>query len=144
MFLVVDASVVVKWFVDESGSDAARALFGDEVLFVAPGHMLGEVGEVLVRHLRAGKITEQQFEIARVALPGSFVSVALDEILADALRLAVDLEITVYDALYVVTADRWSTKLVTADRKLVRSVEKSPHAARMIALGDPVTGARSV
>ena len=47
MSLIVDASVAVKWFVEEPDSDRARQLeFADEDL-IAPDLALAEVGNAL-------------------------------------------------------------------------------------------------
>ena len=45
MKLVVDASVAVKWFVDEAGADRAAALQGESVC--APDLIFAEVGNAL-------------------------------------------------------------------------------------------------
>ncbi|MGH8263816.1 MAG: type II toxin-antitoxin system VapC family toxin [Steroidobacteraceae bacterium] len=58
MSVIVDASIVVKWYVPEVDWAKAQKVFESEEELVAPAHILGEVGEVLVRRFREGKITE--------------------------------------------------------------------------------------
>jgi predicted nucleic acid-binding protein len=132
--VVVDANVVVKWFVMEPDSIRADAVFEIDGLLVAPGHILAEVGEVLVRRLRNGDITQDQFDLARQVLPGSLVLVGLEKLLDSALRIALETKLTVYDALYLATAERWDTIVVTADLRLVSSVQGTPWAVRAAAL----------
>src|SRR5215216_4540566 len=48
MNLVIDASVIIKWFVDEIGSDEARSLLINERFrFCAPAHAFGAIGMAL-------------------------------------------------------------------------------------------------
>jgi predicted nucleic acid-binding protein len=101
---------------------------------VAPGHILGEVGEVLLRRLRSGDITQSQFDLARHVLPGSLVLVGLEKILDAALGIGLAVRLTVYDALYLATAERWETVVVTADLRLVNRVQGTPWASRVVAL----------
>ncbi|WP_375453635.1 type II toxin-antitoxin system VapC family toxin [uncultured Methylobacterium sp.] len=48
----IDASVAVKWFIDERDSPAAPAIFNTPDTLLAPGHAVGEIGEVLLRAYR--------------------------------------------------------------------------------------------
>jgi predicted nucleic acid-binding protein len=132
--VVVDANVVVKWFVKEPDSTKADAVSEIDGLLVAPEHILGEVGEVLLRRLRRGDITQEQFDLARRVLPGSLVLVGLEKILDAALGIALEARLTAYDALYMATAERWDTVVVTADLRLVNSVQRTPWASRIAAL----------
>ena len=43
MTLVIDASVALKWFVEEQGSDKARGLLSREERLIAPELLLAEV-----------------------------------------------------------------------------------------------------
>jgi predicted nucleic acid-binding protein len=46
--VVVDANIVVKWYVAEPDWARAQLVLKTEGPIIAPGHILGEVGEVLV------------------------------------------------------------------------------------------------
>jgi predicted nucleic acid-binding protein len=50
--------------------------------------------------------------------------VPLEELVEDATRLAETLDHRVYDCLYLALAVREGTRLITADRQLVRAVRK--------------------
>jgi predicted nucleic acid-binding protein len=52
--LVVDASVVIKWFVPEPGSAAARQLLGQDHEFYAPDFLFAETANVLWKKFRRG------------------------------------------------------------------------------------------
>ena len=58
MSIVIDASVAVKWVLNEPRTDAALAL-GNEQL-VAPALWLAEAANALWRHVRLGDLTTEQ------------------------------------------------------------------------------------
>ena len=53
--VVVDASVAVKWFVAEAGSDRALGLLSDGVTRIAPEFVIAEVDTALSRRERQGE-----------------------------------------------------------------------------------------
>jgi predicted nucleic acid-binding protein/plasmid stability protein len=75
MTLVVDASVACKWFVAESGSDAAEALLGEVGLLLAPDLIVPEVCKAAWSTLRRGEIGAEQAAAMVEGLP-----VLLDEL----------------------------------------------------------------
>ena len=119
--LVVDASVVVKWFFPEPSSHAARALLDTPTRFAAPDLVFAEVGNTIWKRVRTGELDQQTARrmVADVA------AVAIDPVpsrllLKDAAAIAIAAGITVYDAMYVALAVRLRTQLVTADQRLHR------------------------
>lgn len=142
--LVLDASVIVKWFVAEPDSDRAEQLFNDEGVNIIPGHALGEIGQVLLARFKKREIGQAQFDLARRVLPAAFVVVPINEIFDRAINIALGINQTLYDALYVAAAERWETVLVTADERLVRSVGATPWAERVLPLNDLNRGNVSV
>ena len=136
MNLVVDANVVIKVFVEEPHSEIARELFAGNDSLIAPGHFLGEVGEVLVRRVRAGEVAAGQLDIARTLVLNTIEAVAVGEVFDPAFAIAEGATISFYDALYVATAERWDTLLVTADRKMIASLSGTRWTSRVISLAD--------
>lgn len=137
--VVLDASVIVKWVVAETQSNLAAALIEqDEPFFYIPGHALAEVFEALLRKLRKGEIVKEQLLIATLSLPGSFVSVDVDQLVSDATRLASDLSLSMYDALYAALAITREATLVTDDRKLAAAMSEAGQAERVVLLSDIV------
>jgi predicted nucleic acid-binding protein len=55
MALIVDASVAIKWFIDEPGSDAARRLWRNESDLLAPDLIIPEVCNAAWRKVRLGE-----------------------------------------------------------------------------------------
>jgi predicted nucleic acid-binding protein len=116
---VVDASAIVRrlrrepealaWF------EGAR-LASTELR--APALLALEVGNALLQYARAGAISAGS---AHRGLRWTLYAIALVDVTplsARSLEIALDREITTYDAAYVVLAERTGAPLVTADRRL--------------------------
>jgi len=124
---VVDASVVVKWFVEEEGSEEALAIrrryIEEEVEIVAPELIHFEVLNAL-RY--KGLFTAP--EIKRIAESLDAYSFDLrslrGEYAAQAVEAAFENDVTVYDSSYVSLARREGTRLYTGDQKLVQKLKE--------------------
>ena len=132
---VVDASVVLKWFVPEIHSDAARRLLAATHQFLSPDLLFPEVGNVIWKKVRRGELTAEEGQ----RLAADISSVAVETIstrglMIDAHALAVTTGLTVYDAMYLALAIRLKTDLVTADDRLSRTVAAHPMAATHVRL----------
>lgn len=120
MTLVVDASVALKWVLDEAGSDAAEALL-DETL-IAPSLWLVEAANALWRRGLRGEITQHGAADRLTALLDAPVSsLPVRDDLVAALRLAGQLRHPVYDCLYLAAALRHDVQVVTADRRFLEA-----------------------
>lgn len=124
--IVVDASVSVKWFVAEPDSEAALSLFRSSSVLMCPDHALGEIGEVLVRSCRRGRLTQDDVRRANDAIAGRLAFRSPLALIDLATTIAVNASVSFYDALYVAAAERWHVPLVTADARLVASVAGTP------------------
>lgn len=131
MSLVVDASVVVKWYVDEPRSDAARRLLASDELLVSPAHVEAEVGQVLRRRVQASEISLEQAIEAAAQISDTLVLTALASISKSALEIACGASVSFYDALYVAAAIQWAAPLATDDRRLANAVGRSDWADRV-------------
>jgi predicted nucleic acid-binding protein len=125
---VVDASVAIKWIVDEEGSDAALALVGAELW--APALLLAECGSALWRRARLGLLSQGEALERLTALATAPVQLAPDETSSiEALRLALDLDHPIYDCLYLALAHERDLPLITADRRLIGVASRHPMLA---------------
>ena len=132
---VVDASVVIKWFVPEIHSGAARRLLAAAHQYLAPDLLFPEVGNVIWRKVRRGELTAEEgrglaVDIASVAVE----TVSTRGLMIDAQALAIAIGLTVYDAMYLTVAVRLKTALITADDRLSRTVAAHPLAAAHVRL----------
>jgi predicted nucleic acid-binding protein len=126
MTLVVDASVALKWLVEEEGTDAADTLRGQHL--VAPALVRVEVANVL-RTMTARGSSPSAVAVELFAL---FQRAPVDIVEADdalerrALDLAIALAHPVYDCLYLALAERMGAPLVTADARFLRALAGTP------------------
>ncbi len=135
MRLVVDASVAVKWLVEEEYSDYAGRLLEESHDLYAPRLMASEIGNALWRRVRMGDIERSQ----AVALAASVSEMAVrwiedEEVCPDAVRLALALERPVYDCVYLALAHRIGAMLVTADVRFVNALSETEHGGAVVTL----------
>lgn len=127
--LVVDASVVLKWFLrDEKFGDRALDLLDrfvrDELDLTAPSLIVYEVINGLVIAQRRGRIAEEKVLSAIsgfLDLGITFVDVTgLEEKVLHSCR---DFNCSAYDASYLAVAERSSLSFVTGDERLYKSAK---------------------
>jgi predicted nucleic acid-binding protein len=124
---VVDASLVIKWFVPEIHSEAARRWLGASHDYVAPDLLFSEAGNAVWRKVRRKELDETEgrqlvIDMAQVAVE----TVATRNLLEDALLLALTAGITVYDAMYLTLAVRLETEVITGDDRFVDKIAVHP------------------
>jgi len=130
---VIDASVALKWLVEEEGSAAAARLLDGPVL-LAPALIHVEVANALWRMTRAGRLSDGD---AADAL-SLFQRLPLrrrveDRLLApEALRLSRLLDHPVYDCLYLSLALDSGAPVATADRRFVAAAARDKAAASLV------------
>lgn len=132
--LVVDASVAIKWVVEEAGSDAALTLKGRDL--AAPALMRIEIANVLrTLTAREAMAADQAMDLFGLLQAAPVTVVDHDDALESrALKLALDLGHPVYDCVYLALAERMDRVLVTADGRLLRALRGTLHASRAVAL----------
>jgi predicted nucleic acid-binding protein len=119
MALIVDASVAIKWFIDEPGSEVARRLWDDEPDLLAPDLIVPEVCNAAWRKVRLGQSDAAQAkEIAARLRHGVLELRPTAPLATRAMELALDLDHPVYDCFYLALAQAERASLVTADRRL--------------------------
>jgi predicted nucleic acid-binding protein len=125
---VIDASIVVKWFIDESNSDKALKLreqfILQEIQFAIPSLMYYEV-------LNALKYSNQFDKIDLQTAGESLENYSFDVFTMKGdygkktIELAMDYDLTIYDASYIALAITLETELYTADEKIKRKLPKA-------------------
>ena len=124
---VVDASLIIKWFVPEIHAEAARRWLGASHDYVAPDLLFSEAGNVVWKKVRRKELDEHEarqlvVDLAQVAVE----TVATRSLLRDALALAFTVGITVYDAMYLTLAARLETEVITGDDRFADKIAKHP------------------
>ncbi len=137
MRFVVDASVAVKWLVEEPGSDAAQELAASGEDLHAPRLMASEVANTLWRKARTAQIQRADAGAALDWAPDMPVRWHDDEtVCADAVRLALALDHPVYDSVYLALAHRIGAVVLTADRRFANALAQTEHGKSVLTLAD--------
>jgi predicted nucleic acid-binding protein len=139
---VIDASVGIKFFLEEDSTDRADALFAQlaadpPARFYVPDLFYLECGNILWKHCRrfgypvaqAREAVADLHALALTSAPGK-------DLLPSAVDIAVEHGITVYAASYVALGASLQLPVVTADEKLVRTLAGT--AFLVHALEDPI------
>lgn len=125
--LVIDASVAVKWVLEEPGSEWARALASSGAHLMAPNLLCAECANALWRMVRTDRI-EASLPERFLALIGA-VPLALHHanwaLNAAALRLSLRLEHPIYDCLYLALALEEGAAFATADQRFLRVLRRA-------------------
>jgi predicted nucleic acid-binding protein len=134
---VIDANVAIYAFVEDPLTDRARAVLKAIDRWIVPDIFLGEVGNALSRLVRTRRMSP---ELARDSLTA--VERAPKEIIATsalvtrAFDLAYSLNHGLFDCLYLEVARSRSSRLITADARLIRKLQGRPDASLVIHLAD--------
>lgn len=136
--LVVDTSVAVKWYIPEPQAPVAARLLDGSHDLVAPDLIVAELGNVLWKKVRRGELTPEEAREIGVAFTTScpLRLIPSQPYITAALDLALRFERTVYDALYIALAVDQGGRYVTADERLIRSLQSSPLRETLWRLGD--------
>ena len=133
---VFDASVAVKWFINDIKSEQARS-FRLTYQQLAPALILIEVSNALLGYVRRN---EFQSDLVARAVDNVRKTVELQpdhDLLGSAIDLSIKVGHSIYDMLYVALALRSQLPLVTADLKLVGKLRASQLPVTIIALENP-------
>jgi predicted nucleic acid-binding protein len=119
--IVLDASVAVKAYLEESGSDEATAVISGRERLLAPELIRVEVAGAICRRVRKGEL---ESEDARkrcdhwlVSLSKGLIELTPDrDLVSDAIILATELKHPIQDCIYLAAARRLDVPLITADK----------------------------
>ena len=137
MSLVVDASVVIKWFIDEPLRDHARQLLQGQERLRAPDLLLAEVGNIAWKKVMRGEIEDEHARKITQSLRNlPLILQSSDKLIDRALQIALSLKHPVYDCLYLACAEAFEGTLVTADERLEKAVSGTSFAALYRNLSD--------
>ena len=131
---IVDASVVVKWFVPEIHSESARRLLSLPHEYFAPDLLFAETANTICNKIRRGEIDAEPGQKLVADMGRIAVETIPCRLLAqDAHALANLTGRTVYNSMYLTLAVRLRTRLISADQKFVNALVDHPVLAEHIA-----------
>ncbi|MGK6317521.1 type II toxin-antitoxin system VapC family toxin [Neorhizobium sp. DT-125] len=123
---VIDASVIIKWVVQEAGTPEALSLLKGSTL-VAPELILTECANILWKKTRRGELSAAEAHFAARLIESS--DLQLREMLPffkASIELTMKLDHPAYDCIYLALALKENFRFVTADESLVRKLRQSP------------------
>lgn len=133
--MIVDASVALKWFLDEPQRDEARALIAREDL-KAPDIIVPEVLNGLRKGVRDNRIALNLAQEAVRKLELAVPTIAPSILFSDrALELSTDLGHHIYDCLYLSQAIEMDSRVVTADVVFHDLIASTRWATNIVLLG---------
>jgi predicted nucleic acid-binding protein len=130
--VIVDASVAVKWLVEEADSDRAARLLDGRVLH-APDLLFVEAANALwAIHRRGALGSDAPTEALAWLLRVPFTVTVSTTLIERALAMATALVHPVYDCVYLSLAAEVAAPVVTADPRLLAVAERDPDLARLV------------
>jgi len=139
--LIIDASVLIKFFVPEVLSAKAEQLLArveeGSVKLFAPDLIYAEAGNTLWKKHRLKELT--QSEVGKIIDLINSIPLKVEAsktLLPLAIDIAIAYEVTVYDALYLSMAKVYETQMMTADRKLFDLTAKTNLKRSVMWLGN--------
>jgi predicted nucleic acid-binding protein len=127
MTIVVDASVALRWCFPLPGSDRAEQLLRSDDHVIAPDLVIAEVTNAAWKFVMFDGVPANSAIAAIRDIGKAFEELIPTSLLKDrALAIAVELGHPANDCFYLALAERDSTRLITADDRLIRRCAATP------------------
>jgi predicted nucleic acid-binding protein len=128
MIVVVDPSVVLKWFVEEPLRPQARMLLADKHELIAPDILIAGVAELAWKKVTRGEISAEQAEpiVRNIALP-AFISAFVDSarLRNRAFAIALQCGRPVHECFYAACAEAAAAPLVSTDETFLQALKSA-------------------
>ena len=132
--LVVDASIAIKWVIDEEGTAEALALRSGATL-LAPELLVAECANILWKKVQRGELLRDEALFAARLLERVDIEILPTRaLLSAAARIAMELGHPAYDCLYLALAIDNDCRFVTADQRFLARLGQGPEIFRGKAL----------
>ncbi len=126
--LVIDASIAVKWVVDEQGTPEALIL-RQKAKLIAPELLVAECANVLWKKVQRNELSKEEALLAARLLQGAEIELLPTRSLFEAAtRMSIELDHAAYDCLYLALAVENECRFVTADERFLRKLGQSPRS----------------
>ncbi len=121
---VIDASVAIKWLVEEQGTDEALRLL-EKAKLSAPDLLIAECANILWKKVRRDEFSKDEARIAAGLLEQADIEILpTRHLLASATSLAIELDHPAYDCIYLALAIERDWQFATADERFQRKVRE--------------------
>ena len=123
--LVIDASIAVKWVVEEDGTPAALAL-RKQARLIAPDLLVAECANILWKKVQRDELSQEEAFLAARLLEGAEIELLpTRSLLETAVRIAIALDHPAYDCLYLALALQEGGRFATADERFLRTLARA-------------------
>jgi predicted nucleic acid-binding protein len=135
--VVVDASVVAKWYLPEVHSREASLLLEDTFELFAPDLLFSEIGNLLWKRVIRKELSQDKGLEILTALETVPLQIWESRtLLPTAFAIACFTQRTLYDSLYIALAVSTKSHLVTADKKLFNALKEGSWGSQIFWIGD--------
>jgi len=122
--LVIDASIAVKWVVEEDGTAEALVL-RQKAKLIAPELLIAECANILWKKVQRGELLKDEALLAARLLQGAEIELLPTRFLFEAaMRMSIEIDHPAYDCLYLALALEKKCQFVTADERLLRKLHQ--------------------
>ena len=140
--LVIDASIAIKWVVEEDGTPHALAL-RQKAKLIAPDLLVPECANILWKKVQRNELVREEALFAARLLQGADVELLpMRSLFEAATRMSIEVDHPAYDCIYLALAIERSCQFVTADERLLRKLQRERQhtlVGRAMALNEAAT-----
>jgi predicted nucleic acid-binding protein len=121
---VIDASIALKWVIEEDGTPEALAL-RKRAKLIAPELLAAESANVLWKKVRRNELLKEEALLAARLLQAAEIELlAARYLLETALRMSIEIDHPAYDCVYLALAVENKCHFVTADERFMRKLRQ--------------------
>lgn len=121
----MDASIAIKWVVEEEGTPEALTL-RQRAKLIAPDLLVAECANVLWKKVQRDELLkEEAFLAARLLQSAEIELLPTRSLLEEAARIAIALDHPAYDCLYLALAVANDCSFVTSDERFLRKLRQN-------------------
>lgn len=136
---VIDASVAVKWYIQENWNEEADFILCQSSILTAPDFLLVESANIFWKKVIKQELTCEESQINLNLLYQSIDRFVSSQLLySQSLQLAFEVNHSIYDMMYLSTALITDSIVITADRRFFDCVNNSPYHHQIHWIGNPL------
>jgi predicted nucleic acid-binding protein len=122
--LVIDASIAIKWVIEEDGTPLALAL-RQKAKLIAPDLLVPECANILWKKVQRNELVKEEALFAARLLQSAEVELLpMRSLFEAATRMSIEVDHPAYDCIYLALAIESSCQFVTADEQLLRKLQR--------------------
>jgi predicted nucleic acid-binding protein len=127
--LVIDASIAVKWVVEEDSTPEALVL-RQKAKLIAPDLLVAECANILWKKVQRGELLKAEAILAAGLLQGAELELLpMRSLFEAATRMSIEIDHPAYDCVYFVLAVQRKCQFVTADQRFLHKLRRGRQQA---------------